>query len=52
MYLDFQILSSYKNHVAKYFKHPKLRALLEFPVLFLGTAPKDTALYSLMAYLV
>ena len=46
-----QILSSYKNHVAKYFKHPKLRALLEFPVLFLGTAPKDTpALYSLMAY--
>jgi len=46
-----QIFASYKNHVAKYFKHPKLRALLEFPVLFLGTAPKDTpALYSLMAY--
>jgi len=46
-----QIFSSYKSHVSKYFKHPKLRALLEFPVLFLGTAPKKTpALYSLMAY--
>ena len=46
-----QIFSSYKSHVSKYFKHPKLKALLEFPVLFLGTAPKDTpALYSLMAY--
>ena len=46
-----QIFSSYKRHVSKYFKNPKLRALLEFPVLFLGTAPKETpALYSLMAY--
>jgi len=46
-----QIFSSYKSHVAKYFKNPKLRALLEFPVLFLGTAPKETpALYSLMAF--
>ena len=46
-----QIFSSYKSHVAKYFNNPKLRALLEFPVLFLGTAPKDTpALYSLMAF--
>ncbi len=46
-----QVFSSYKQHVARYFKNPKLRTLLEFPVLFLGTAPKDTpALYSLMAY--
>ncbi len=46
-----QLFQSYKKHVAKYFKNEKLRALLEFPVLFLGTAPKDTpALYSLMAY--
>ena len=46
-----QVFSSYKSHVAKYFNNPKLRALLEFPVLFLGTAPKETpALYSLMAY--
>jgi len=46
-----QLFQSYKKHVAHYFKNEKLRALLEFPVLFLGTAPKDTpALYSLMAY--
>ena len=46
-----QIFNSYKKHVAKYFSNPDLKALLEFPVLFLGTAPKETpALYSLMAY--
>ncbi len=46
-----QMFSSYRKHVAKYFKHPYLIALLEFPVLFLGTAPSKTpALYSLMAY--
>ena len=46
-----QIFSSYKKHVANYFKNKKIRTLLEFPVLFLGTAPKETpALYSLMAY--
>ena len=37
--------------ISKYFKNPKLRQLLEFPVLFLGALPKDTpALYSLMNY--
>ena len=46
-----QMLSSYRKHVAKYFKNPFLVALLEFPVLFLGTAPAKTpALYSLMTY--
>jgi len=46
-----QMLSSYRKHVAKYFKNPFLIALLEFPVLFLGTAPAKTpALYSLMTY--
>jgi phytoene desaturase len=40
-----------KKHVAKFFKHPKLRELMEFPVLFLGALPQDTpALYSLMNY--
>jgi len=33
------------------FKNPKLRQILEFPVLFLGAKPSDTpALYSLMNY--
>ena len=46
-----QVFSSIKNHIAKYFKHPKLRQLMEFPVLFLGALPQDTpALYSLMNY--
>lgn len=49
--LKLDVFNSIKNHVRKYFKHPKLRELLEFPVLFLGALPKDTpALYSLMNY--
>ena len=45
------MFQSYKKHVATYFKNEKIRTLLEFPVLFLGTPPNKTpALYSLMAY--
>jgi phytoene desaturase len=45
------VFTSIKRHIAKYFKHPKLQQLMEFPVLFLGALPKDTpALYSLMNY--
>ena len=46
-----QVFSSIKSHIAKYFQHPKLRQIMEFPVLFLGALPEDTpALYSLMNY--
>ena len=46
-----QVFSSFSKHVRKYFSHPKLIALMEFPVLFLGAMPQDTpALYSLMNY--
>ena len=46
-----QVFSSIKNHIAQYFQHPKLRRIMEFPVLFLGALPQDTpALYSLMNY--
>jgi len=46
-----QVFSSIKKHIHHYFKHPKLRQLMEFPVLFLGALPEDTpALYSLMNY--
>ena len=46
-----QVFSSFSKHVRKYFSNPKLIALMEFPVLFLGAMPKDTpALYSLMNY--
>ncbi|MBS1659734.1 MAG: phytoene desaturase, partial [Bacteroidetes bacterium] len=45
------VFSSMKSHVNKYFKHPSIRRLLEFPVLFLGALPENTpALYSLMNY--
>lgn len=46
-----QVFSSIKKHIAKYFNNPKLRQMMEFPVLFLGALPEDTpALYSLMNY--
>jgi phytoene desaturase len=46
-----EVFTSIKKHIHKYFKHTKLRQLMEFPVLFLGALPQDTpALYSLMNY--
>lgn len=45
------VFTSMKKHVRKYFKHPHIQQLLEFPVLFLGAlAEKIPALYSLMNY--
>ena len=45
------VFTSMEKHIGKYFKHPRLRQLMEFPVLFLGALAKDTpALYSLMNY--
>ncbi len=45
------VFTSMQKHVGKFFKHPRLQQLLEFPVLFLGALAKDTpALYSLMNY--
>ncbi|MGZ8523616.1 MAG: phytoene desaturase family protein [Chitinophagaceae bacterium] len=49
--MRLQVFSSFSKHVRKYFSHPKLVALIEFPVLFLGAMPQDTpAMYSLMNY--
>lgn len=46
-----QIFQSLSRHVRKYFRHPRIIQLLEFPVLFLGATPEKTpALYSLMNY--
>lgn len=48
---NMHLLKSFTKYTQKYFKHPKILSLLEFPVLFLGAMPKDTpALYSLMNY--
>ncbi len=49
--LKLQLLTSISKHIAHHFTHPKLRQLMEFPVLFLGALPQETpALYSLMNY--
>lgn len=49
--LKLDLLSNFHKFVRKYFKNPKLIMLMEFPVIFLGAAPKDIpALYSLMNY--
>ncbi len=45
------VFASMKKHVQKHFTDPRLRELMEFPVLFLGALPeKIPALYSLMNY--
>lgn len=49
--VKLDVFTSIKKHISKYFRHPKLRQIMEFPVLFLGALPEDTpALYSLMNY--
>jgi len=49
--MKMDVFTSMKKHIHRFFKNPKLRQLLEFPVLFLGALPKDIpALYSLMNY--
>lgn len=45
------VFNDIKAHIGKYFKHPRIRQMMEFPVLFLGALPENTpALYSLMNY--
>ncbi len=49
--LKLQVFTAISKHIAHFFQHPKLRQLMEFPVLFLGALAEDTpALYSLMNY--
>ncbi len=45
------VFQSFSKYVRKYFKHPHLIRLMEFPMLFLGAMPQETpALYSLMNF--
>jgi phytoene desaturase len=45
------VFTSHAAHIRKFFQHPDIIRLLEFPVLFLGAKPENTpALYSLMNY--
>jgi phytoene desaturase len=44
-------LGSMQDHVADYVDHPKLQQLLQYTLVFLGGAPRETpALYNLMAH--
>jgi phytoene desaturase len=46
-----QMFTSISREIKKLFSHPYIIQILEFPVLFLGAAPKHTpALFSLMNY--
>jgi phytoene desaturase len=45
------VFKSFAVHARKFFKHPRLLEIIEFPVLFLGATPANTpAMYSLMNY--
>jgi phytoene desaturase len=49
--IKLDLLSNFRDYVKKYFSHPHLIALMEFPVIFLGASPQHIpALYSLMHY--
>ena len=49
--IRLNIFNSIESHIRKYFRHPFLLRLLEFPILFLGALPSNTpALYSLLNY--
>ncbi|MDF2192132.1 phytoene desaturase family protein [Paraflavitalea sp. CAU 1676] len=49
--LKLDLLTNFRKYVKRYFSHPRLIALMEFPVIFLGASPeKIPALYSLMNY--
>lgn len=48
---QLDLLKSIRSYVHQHFQSPRLRQLMEFPILFLGGTPKNTpALYSLMNY--
>lgn len=49
--LKLDLLSNFRKYVSGYFTDPKLRSLMEFPVIFLGASPQQIpAMYSLMNY--
>ncbi len=49
--IKLNIFQSFNGYTRKFFRHPHLLQILEFPILFLGGTGKTTpALYSLMNY--
>jgi phytoene desaturase len=48
---QLDVFQSFASHARKFFSHPRLLQLIEFPILFLGATPQNTpAMYSLMNY--
>ncbi len=49
--LKLDLFTNFRRYVSRYFSHPWLKAMMEFPVIFLGSSPKNIpALYSMMNY--
>lgn len=49
--LKLDVFQSIRKHIGRFFRHPRIIQIMEFPVLFLGALPENTpALYSLMNY--
>ena len=45
------VFESMKKYVQRWFKTPKVQKILQYPLVFLGTQPKDApALYNIMSY--
>lgn len=52
LWTKFSVISSFHKHIANYVKHPIVRKILQYPLLFLGTSPyKAPAVYSLMNHI-
>ena len=45
------VFSNMKKYAARYFKSPEMQKIVQYPLVFLGTAPQDApALYNIMTY--
>ncbi len=52
LWTKFSVVSSFHKHIAYYVKHPIVRKILQYPLVFLGTSPyKAPAVYSLMNHI-
>jgi phytoene desaturase len=49
--VGLQLIGSMQSHVEDYFDHPKLQQIMQYTLVFLGGAPKNTpALYNIMSH--
>jgi phytoene desaturase len=52
LWTKFSVISSFHKHIASFVKHPLVRKILQYPLVFLGTSPyKAPAVYSLMNHI-